>query len=81
MSMRDIFDQLAEGFGKAVADIRNELVDRGWFGRGSATPQGQEPTMSEALGWTTRAEREQRGLQEPTRQPDHDLKRENEISR
>lgn len=67
MSMRDILDQLADGFGKAIADIRHELVDRGWFGREKATPQGQEPTMADTLGWTTHAEREKAGISEPER--------------
>lgn len=81
MSVRDMIDQFAEAFGAAVADIRHELVDRGWFGRDRASLHHSEASLSDSLGWTTHAEREARGWQEPTHQRGHDPDRDAGLDR
>lgn len=49
MTQRDWF---TEGFGQAIADIRQKLVEEPWFGRSGTLSNGMEPSMSETLGWT-----------------------------
>jgi len=49
MTQRDWF---TEGFGQAVADIRQKLVEEPWFGRAVTPANGMEPSLSETLGWT-----------------------------
>jgi hypothetical protein len=79
----DIFGQMADGFGHAVADIRHKLVEEGWWGR-AVTPEPTGPgvgdqirTVAEDLGWTTHAERQRAGLTEPPlhreHEPDRDM--------
>ena len=58
------------GFGRAVEDVRAELIDRGWFGKPvppraaslSIEPAGDRP-LGEQFGWTRPGETG-RGLSE-----------------
>jgi hypothetical protein len=43
-------DWFVEGFGAAVADLRQKLVEEPWYGRSLATP-GEQPSLDEALSW------------------------------
>lgn len=51
-------DRLTNAIGGAVADIRQKLIEEGWFGR-TVTPrprhehpdQGQHQSLSEQFGW------------------------------
>jgi len=56
MTQRDWF---TEGFGQAVADIRQKLVEEPWFGRAVTPANGMEPSLSETLGWTLPGNQEQ----------------------
>jgi len=44
--MADFMDELAKGFGDAVADIRQKVVEEPWFGR-AVTDQGVQPAPQE----------------------------------
>jgi hypothetical protein len=58
-------DRFTDGFGAAVADIRQKLLEEGWFGK-AVTPRrqnitigspGEEKSPGEQLGWWQRGER------------------------
>jgi hypothetical protein len=43
---------LTEALGEAIADVRQKVVEEGWFGRTvTPPPMNVAPSMSEALGW------------------------------
>lgn len=45
-------DWFTKAFGDAVADIRQKLVEEGWFGRPLiARPEHRGQSLDEALGW------------------------------
>jgi hypothetical protein len=63
-----IFDRIARGVGDAITDIRQKLIDEGWFGRSVMAPDatpGQDtrphssfadlPRSSFAEDWSPRA--------------------------
>jgi len=43
MKRQSIFDQLAKGFGDAVADIRQRVVEEPWYGRVVTEREGSQP--------------------------------------
>lgn len=57
--MARLFDWAAEAFGSVVRDVRQRVVERGWFGE-SVTPRSQNITLGslgekspgEQLGWS-----------------------------
>ena len=74
MERQSLYDSIAQGVGEAVADIRQKVVEEGYFGRAVTqldvdAPQWPEPTEPEL------------GAQEPARDieqehsPDLDLDR------
>lgn len=67
-------DRFANGFAAAVADIRQKLLEEGWFGK-AVTPRSQTITVNspgeqspgERLGWF---KRDERSHQSPTPEQD-----------
>lgn len=59
--MRDWF---ADAFGSAIADVRQKLIEEGWFGR-AVTPRpfdrtrspDRESTLAQQAGWEMPADR------------------------
>lgn len=57
--MARLFDRLAEAFGNFVRDVRQRVVERGWFAE-AVTPRSQnisvrslgEKSPGEQLGWS-----------------------------
>jgi len=45
--MANFMDELAKGFGDAVTDIRQKVVEEPWFGR-AVTERGEQPAPQEA---------------------------------
>ena len=43
-----VADALLNSAGDAIGDIRTKLIDEGWFGRSTASP---ETTGANSLGW------------------------------
>jgi hypothetical protein len=49
MKNESVFDKLAKGLGDAVADIREKVVEEGWFGRVVNERDGQaQPAWPQA---------------------------------
>ena len=46
MASRSLLDQLAQSFGQAITDIREKVVEEGWFGRTT----GPQERMSQGMG-------------------------------
>lgn len=66
-------DWFVNGFGTALTDIRQKLVEEPWFGRRVTPPISAErpSSLAEALGWATSAdERDLRDDDARSREPD-----------
>ena len=48
MRNQSVFDKLAKGFGDAVADIREKVVEEPWYGRVLDEPMTAWPQAREA---------------------------------
>ena len=84
--MSKLFDAVTDAFGSAMRDVRQQVVERGWFGE-VVTPRPYSNTLgalgdkspSEQLGWS-RGKGDHAG-QEQARATSHDRTHGQEIER
>ncbi len=78
--MSSLLDEFLRGFGDAVADIRQKVVEEPWFGRAVTTgperapepqPETAKPDLMEAFFQGREVTREELYGKEPERAPEH----------
>lgn len=73
--MGKALDWLARGFGSAIHDIRQQVIENPWFGR-AVTPRSQTITLNtERTAGDARTPGEQLGWGKPEHTHDHDMER------
>ena len=68
-------DWFARGFGSAVEDIRNKLIEEGWFGRKTVEPRSQADDAGWSRGGHPGHSLQQKHDAGRDPSPDHDLER------
>lgn len=74
MAQKSLYEQLLDGIGNAVNDIREKVVEEPWFGKvvtDSAPDLAHEPASTNLWQDKVRAAREQAEV-EPAREPERD---------
>ena len=74
MTQKSLYEQLLDGIGNAVTDIREKVVEEPWFGR-EVTSNGHEPAPEPAPAnvWQEKVrESRERAEVEPAHEPDRE---------
>jgi hypothetical protein len=81
---KSLYDQLAEGVGSAITDIRHKVVEEAWFGRevtGNGHENAPDPTAETAAPvesqnlWQEKVQQAREQAEKEPPAPDHGIER------